>query len=549
MATRQSSEDTDGAEARRSGSGDGRRNVLLITVDQMRYDALAHTGNPAVRTPHLDRLAREGVRFTRGHVTNVTCTPSRASMLTGQYPRTHGAWANGVPLPTEAPSVAAHLRDAGGYRTALVGKAHFEPADDPELRFAENQMVASNTHGPYRGFDFTTLATHGPFGGHYGRWMQEHHPQQQAGFLDSTNRGGHPSGGFGGETGAPDVVANPVPEHLYHTTWVADQAVSWLRARRDNEPWFAWVSFPDPHHPWDPPAARRADHPWRERSLPRHYPGSREACRELLQGKPPHWLGYWDGSFKGECSRHDWAPAQLTPDQLREITALVDVEVELIDEAVGQLLTEVERRGWAEHTDVIFTADHGEFQGEFGLLFKGAYHCDALMRVPLLWRPAPAAGIAPDIIDDPVSLIDIAPTICQAAGLAVPHWMQGHVLPPAGTARGWTLTEYDSQNPEVGMHLRTIHADGYTCTVYEPSTVGQPTGLERRLRTYGAMPETTVVYDGSEGELYDLADDPGEFHNRWDDPRYADVRRELVKRLESELPQRRHPWPPAEASV
>ena len=90
-----------------------------------------------------------------------------------------------------------------------------------------------------------------------------------------------------------------------------------------------------------------------------------------------------------------WVPATLTADQVREVNARNAVEVELIDEALGRVLDAIAARGWADDVDVVFTTDHGELQGDFGLLFKGPYHVDGLMRLPLVWRPAPSAGVGP----------------------------------------------------------------------------------------------------------------------------------------------------------
>src|SRR5690606_8984870 len=143
-------------------------------------------------------------------------------------------------------------------------------------------------------------------------------------------------------------------------------------------------------------------------------------------------------------------------------------------------------RGWGEELDVIFTSDHGELQGDFGLLFKGPYHVDGLMRVPLVWRPAPAAAVPPATVGRPVGLVDLAPTFCAIAGLAPPAWMEGAPLPVDGGDRGGVLTEWDSELHGVGVHLRTITRGSWVCTTYAPGT----------------------VHDGSEGELYDLADDP-----------------------------------------
>src|SRR5580692_4864780 len=103
-----------------------KRNILFVTTDQQRYDALGCNGGKVARTPVVDALAREGVRYERAHVQNVVCMPSRATMVTGQYPRTHGVVSNGVALPEDSPTVMGCLKEAG-YRTGLVGKAHFEP--------------------------------------------------------------------------------------------------------------------------------------------------------------------------------------------------------------------------------------------------------------------------------------------------------------------------------------------------------------------------------------------------------------------------------------
>ncbi len=116
------------------------RKILFVTTDQQRYDTLGCNGGQLSRTPVVDRLAAEGIRYERAVPQSVVCMPSRSTMLTGQHPSTHGVWMNGVALPADAPSVAAVLHRAG-YRTALVGKPHFEPFLDPFARFPENRMA------------------------------------------------------------------------------------------------------------------------------------------------------------------------------------------------------------------------------------------------------------------------------------------------------------------------------------------------------------------------------------------------------------------------
>ena len=246
------------------------RKILFVTTDQQRYDTLGCNGGTLARTPVVDGLAQAGIRYERAHPQSVVCMPSRATMLTGQYPTTHGVWMNGVPLPVDAPSVAATLHDAG-YRTALIGKPHFEPFLDPFQRFAENALGSSTTppNGTHRGFEHLEFATHtavGPM--HYARWMMAEHPEAVGGFYPVLDGSLQVNAAGDGDTGAPQVHVNPVPREWYHTDWVADRTIAWLDSLAVDDDWFCWMSFPDPHHPWDPPQSEVGRIDWRDVPLP-----------------------------------------------------------------------------------------------------------------------------------------------------------------------------------------------------------------------------------------------------------------------------------------
>jgi arylsulfatase A-like enzyme len=196
-------------------------------------------------------------------------------------------------------------------------------------------------------------------------------------------------------------------------------------------------------------------------------------------------------------------------------------------------------RGWNDDTDVIFTTDHGELQGDYGFVFKGPFHTESLMRLPLVWRPAPSAGVTPAEITEPVGQLDLAPTFCAIAGVDAPEWCEGEALPTApGSGRQRVLCEWDSQFPGYGMHFRTIYRDGWLCTAYEESTDGQPNGLEKRSGDR-VLKKCGIHYDGSEGELYNVIDDPHQFHNLWDDPARKALREDLVADLYASLPEGR----------
>jgi arylsulfatase A-like enzyme len=525
------------------------RKILFITTDQMRYDALQCNGGKVARTPVANWLAETGINYRRANNQNVVCMPARASMITGQYVRTHGVFANGVPLPEEAPSIAGHLHQHG-YRTALIGKAHFQPALDLAGRWIENRMAREDYTGPYRGFEHIELAMHGPQPlWHYGRWLSENHPAYVSGFYQLFTATGMNDEG-GGDTGAPEVKFNPLPREYYHTDWVAGRCISYLDSLPADCDWFLWMSFPDPHHPWDPPQSEISRVNWRDLELPPGHPGSVDRCAEVLSQKPAHWLAYYEGRFRNwEGGPVKFVPKLMTHDQVREVNAMTHIQNELIDEACGRVIRRVEERGWLNDTDIFFTTDHGELQGDFGLLFKGPYHCDALMRIPMIWRPAPSAGVQPAEIPDPVGQVDLAPTFCEAAGVPAPEWLQGKPLPKTpGNGHERMITEWDSQFPGIGMHLRTIYRDGFSCTVYEPST-RTPNGLDASKAPFPRfrMPVTDIVYTGTEGEMYNHEEDPPQWRNLWNDPGYQALKRELIADLYANLPEERQPKLPVEA--
>jgi arylsulfatase A-like enzyme len=214
---------------------------------------------------------------------------------------------------------------------------------------------------------------------------------------------------------------------------------------------------------------------------------------------------------------------------------------ELIDDAIGKVMAKIRAKGWDGDTDVVFTTDHGELQGDFGLVYKGPFHVDALMRLPFIWRPAPNAKVKPAMVNQPVEQVDLAPTFCAIAGIDPAPWMQGKALPASEDgSRQRAICEWDSQFPNYGFHFRSIVQDGWSLTRYEPSTAGQPNGLETNFPAYAHF-ATNIRYDGTEGELYDLKNDPQQFVNLWNDPKMQSVKTDLIADLYDNLAEERTP--------
>ncbi|MGH2725924.1 MAG: sulfatase family protein, partial [Actinomycetota bacterium] len=438
-----------------------RPNILLITTDQQRYDSLGCNGNTVCRTPAIDSLASSGIRYERAHVQNVLCMPSRATIVTGQYPGTHGVWNNGVCLPREAPSVAHVLKEAG-YATSHIGKMHFEttrPVFSEHLRSRGELPVMTtqfveidgeqimwivpteeDLQGPHRGFDFIEHCNHF-ISGHHALWLREQLGVEELNrVLVETMRAFRD--GFGGDTGALQSVYSILPAALHSSTWVVDRTIAWLDTLQHGEPFFSWVSFDDPHHPFNPPAEYGRHYDRRSMALPAARRSSADAIAAELEGKPWQYGAYWRGEYAShEGSLGGFRPADFTQDQVREMIALTYGMVELIDDNIARLLGHLVASGLDETTHIFFTTDHGELLGDHGLILKGPFHLDGLVRAPLIWRD-PTGGRP--TVTDPVGLLDLAPTFCSIAGLPVPAWMDGTALPIADGSRERVLTVFDS---------------------------------------------------------------------------------------------------------
>ncbi len=484
-------------------------NVLLITTDQQRADTVGAYGNPVCQTPNLDRLAREGVRFDACRTQNPYCQPARATILTGTYPSTHGVVCNGFDLPedAEADAVSTRFREAG-YRTALIGKAHFASIY-PTFPTAKLESVEGSTRmqegwtGPYFGFEHVELILFGhmlrmapivglwnwcfgppPFGLHYARFL----------FRDGLEKGSErlrlmQPEAAGATWGPTQTWKNALPEEDHPTTWVADRAIEWLRSVE--EPFFAWVSFTDPHHPMDPPK------PWCDLYDPADcLPLLPEPHPEEFDRKPPLHRAISQG-MRGRPN--EWANpggAHYSREELATMFAGYYGMVSQLDHAIGRVVETLETRGILDDTLLLVTTDHGELLGDHQMIFKGPVHYEGLLRLPLIVRgPGFPAGT---VVEDPVGTIDLAPTALAAAGLQVPERMEGRPL--LDGPREHVLTEND-HTIFAWIPLRTLTTHRYKITRY--------------------------LENAEWGELYDLREDPGEIVNRWDDPALAGVRSDL----------------------
>ncbi|MHB1157113.1 MAG: sulfatase family protein [Phycisphaerales bacterium] len=495
-----------------------RPNILLITSDQQHFDTLG-VDNPRIKTPALDRLARQGMKFNRAYCPNPTCTPTRGSLITGMYPATHGAWTLGTKVPEDAPTVGAALHEMG-YATSLIGKAHFQPLASgpgseslecqPILRDLDFWRTFNDTRTPWYGFDHVELARNhadeSHVGQHYAIWMEERGLKNWRDYFQPLPGDRSPL--------APPVSHDvrsrsdmhwKLPAELHYTTWTGERTRAQIeRAHGAGEPFFCWSSYHDPHPPYVVPE------PWASMYDPADMPIGSFVEGEFDHMPPPHRMtrethadfksfGQWTHYVHGYHShRHD-------PDQLRAAMAIYYGMISFMDHQIGLTLDTLDRLGVADNTLVVFTTDHGHFLGQHGLTAKGPFHYEDVVRIPMLarWPGRIAAGQTSSAIQ---SLVDYAPTFVEAAGGETPIWMQGvsqlNCWSTGAAARHWAMVE--NHHEGAGVHLRTFITDRYKLTLYR---------------------------DRDWGELFDLRDDPHELRNRFDDPAFAEARCELMRRM------------------
>lgn len=507
-----------------------RPNFLLISTDQQRADHLGCYGARILQTPHIDSLAARGTRLTRAFVAAPVCMPNRASLLTGRMPSLHGVRHNGLDLPVEAVTFADVLRVAG-WRTALVGKAHFQcvtsnpprmarqvdtarGAPIPEARFNGNgrygqeigaTWCADTDHDltyPYYGFETVDLAIeHGDqVEGHYSRWLAVRHP-------DHAQLRGPDNALPGDSCPPPQAWRTAVPEELYSTRYVEEQTRRRLQAFAETpeEPFVLWASFCDPHHPFTPPG----------RYWDMYDPADVDLPRTFFRTDKPDMPAFLHRQRReGKANLAGTYAIAVDEAEARGAVALTYGMIAMVDDAVGAILAQLESSGLADNTIVIFCSDHGDLMGEYGLIFKGPLHYQSLVRMPLIWADLrhPRARVHEGF----VSTVDLPATILQTAGVAPFNGMQGRSFlasdgTPVSTRQG-VLIEDEIQGNLPGHDVRG------------------------RARTLIWDRWRLTLYDGvAQGHLYDLREDPDESENRWNDPALRTARAELVERLAREM--------------
>lgn len=448
-----------------------RMNILMILADQHNARLLGSADHDQVRTPNLDRLAGQGVRFANAYCQNPICTPSRVSILSGQYPHNHGYFGLSGPKPQHLPNLFGHCR-RNGYRTAGFGKLHLPEsprnwvADDLD-RFGDTYETADGVIG-----------------------RSEYLSELDAlGLRDREDSWHNFSDRYGPNTINHDARVSDMPYEHTQEMWCAREAMAFMGEACDNDqPFFVQLAFQKPHHPLLP-VQQFWDIYDDDLDLP-------TGIDEEPSHRPPTFRDMW------RQTREDkkWAygkPGQSTADGLRRIWKGTLACVSQVDDVVGQLMRFLDEQGLAEKTIVIYSSDHGCYHGMFGLPEKApGIGSDAICRVPMIWRVPGLnrAGTCEHLVES----VDLAPTLASLCGLPTIDWADGCDITPL-------LAGQD----------QPVREAAFTENVLTKAVRFGPWRM-----TYYPQP----LFEGQfEGELYNLQDDPDELNNLYDQPDYASI--------------------------
>jgi N-acetylglucosamine-6-sulfatase len=436
-------------------------NVVVILCDDLRSDCLGIAGHKHLQTPHIDRLAKEGVYFRNAFCTTSLCSPSRASILSGLYAHSHGVLDNFTEYPRELASFPRQLQ-AAGYETAYIGKYHMGEEND-EKRPGFDYFVTHKGQGKYFDTEFN---------------------------IDGTRK--------------------VVPD--YYTHVVTDLAVDWLKRKRE-KPFLLMLGHKAPHSFYVPEP--KYEHAFDDVDV--QYP---QSAFEL--DDKPAWfktrLTTWHGIYGPLFDFRKTFP-DTRPEAVKDFAAMTRAywgTIRSVDDSVGRLYETLKATGQLDNTLILFMGDNGLLNGEHGMVDKRTMH-EPSIRIPLVVRyPGLVPADKPRVVEQQVLTLDIAPSIldlCGAEPLPDIHGKSWKRL-AQGDAAGWRTAWYYEYNYEKQFpytpNVRGFRTDEWKYIRY-PHGDGQP--------------------DRHKAELYHIATDPEERKNLIDDPKYAEIVKQLREAL------------------
>ncbi len=493
-----------------------RLNFVCIVADQLRFDMLGCAGHPIVKTPNIDKLAANGIRFDRCYTVQPMCMATRSTWFTGRTPRSHGVRCNGIPLRKDIPTMPEALRQAG-YMTHAIGKIHLNPWM-PHKGFDVNQLdpeewpeaiplwdngSIQKLPTPYYGLE-SADALCGWWSGNYGQWLKERQPD----FMELVKP---PEGVKVTPHGILDIpeesYVSKLPKEFHYTQWATECSDEFFKlVKKHGKPFFLWHSVPDPHPPFS--VSEPYFSMYKDCGIPEPV-----RSKDELDLLPPHYRKMYeeDVDTAGRIAKTK-VPWNIEKNALKTVYGIITQW----DEMVGRIVEQLEKNKLMDNTVIVVMSDHGQMLGEHWMHNMPPCHLDGIMRVPSIWYcPEKFAGGA--VTGALISHLDFAPTILELADVPVP---EGKVPPYPEAAKqrpAWPGKSFApilqgekesvqssviAENDEdyLGMRQRTLITEDWHITCY----IGE---------TYG--------------ELFNLKDDPEQLCNLWNNKKYNEIKRDL----------------------
>ena len=517
-----------------------RPNILIFCVDEQRGDHLGCMGHPHLQTPNLDRLAAEGALFRNCFSSSPVCMPARATMLTGLTNRVSGVYTNGINLDESIPTLPGMLAEAG-YRTHAVGKLHHKIwggrtiAPDEDITLNPERRIYWDWPGHWEGAHYKEFPDH-YYGyqtldvcnghvnyvyGDYVTWLERQHPGAYAGYKYRHD----------------DPKPLTIDSELHYNHWIADRTIAFIREQvsgkgcrvsgvgdqrqkgdsDSSQPFYVWCSFPDPHEPFAAVQKWADVYKDLEIDLPAHtcdlsLDNRCEALQQLGMGQEP-----FDPDWTRECIRQTYGM------------------ISHVDEQIGRVLDALEEMGLADDTVVMFISDHGDQLGEHGLFYKGIFPFDGHAEIPFIAK-VPGTKTPGNEVADVVSMLDLVPTVLDLAGVPHPDDLirkmhcdeQDAVLAPALPGEALTPVLTDGAAPQRKNAL--IELD-WVKGPFRPLQMRALVTNDYKLVYYAPTQETL---------LFDRHNDPDELRNVAEDPAYAAIVTDMLKKLMAELARTEH---------
>ena len=454
-----------------------RPNIIFILSDQHNAKVLGHKGHANIKTPNLDRLAEEGIRFDNAITQNPICTPSRTCFLSGQYAHNHGIYQLNGPQPAKLPNMLGTFRKAG-YRTAAIGKIHC-----PEY-WVEDQCDT-----------FVETAPGCSIGGatEYMAYIHE------KGLVEE-HRISEGRKGYVGQ--CLDGYQSPLDYRSTPEGFIVTKGIEFMKESREKEsPFISHLSFPRPHQTYAPTKEFWDMYNESEIEMPPNWQWD-------MNGKAPHLIqtrqGVLDNVDRISIDGSDDYEA-LCRRKMRGYLG----NISMMDHAVGEILDYVDEAGIADKTIVVYSADHGDYACEHGVIEKAPGICsDAITRIPYIWR-VPGITKAGHMSKELVETVDVYPTLCMLAGLEFPETADGADI--TSLLKGDSGPVHDVSVTEFAWSKSLRKGDWRY--VYYPREM------------------FSKEYPDGFGELYNIADDPWEMNNLFFDGAHTEKRHELEREL------------------